>query len=277
MARKPRTEYEGWISAPVILALNRNFMKHILYVLIICSFVVSCAQDKNPSVKPTIIKQIPHDRKAFTQGLALKEDYIYESTGLIGKSTIRVMSEDGKLIVLKKLPGIYFGEGLTILDNEIYQLTWKARIARVYSLPHIELVRSISYSEIGWGLTTVDNKLVMSNGSSSLHVFTKDFKQIDIIEVRYKDKRIDGLNELEYANGKIYANRWNSNYIFEIDYPSGNITRIIDCSDIANSLTGLGKEEVLNGIAYNQTRNSFYITGKNWPTIFEVRFPERTN
>jgi glutamine cyclotransferase len=249
-------------------------MKHIWFIIIISLFVVSCTQIKYPSVKPTIIRQIPHDRKAFSQGLVLNENYLYESTGLVGKSSIRVISKNnGDLILLRKLPDKYFGEGLSILDNKIYQLTWKAGIARVYSLPEIELVKTISYSGEGWGITTIENKFVMSNGSSNLHVITKDFKIIKTIKVRYKNRKINRLNELEYSNGKIYANKLKSNFIFEIDYPSGNVIKVIDCSDIVRSSTGLGKNEVLNGIAYNHIRNSFYITGKNWPTIFEVKFP----
>ena len=250
-------------------------MKNIVPIILICIALVSCTPGKYPLVKPVILRKIPHDNKAFTQGLVKHGNYLYESTGLFKKSTVRAISEnDGDLILSKKLPNEYFGEGLTILNEKLYQLTWKAGMARVYSLPKIILIKCIKYPGDGWGLTTIGNNLVMSNGSSELYVITKEFERIKTIDVRYEDNRIDRLNELEYANGKIYANKWKSNYIFEIEYPTGIVTKVIDCSEIIKSIAGLGKDSVLNGIAYNDIRNSFYITGKKWPVILEVKFPD---
>jgi glutamine cyclotransferase len=253
-------------------------MKNTIILVLSISFSsILFAKFNYPLVKPVILRQIPHYEKAFSQGLVKNENLIYESTGLFNKSTIRVISEDnGDLILSKKLPDEFFGEGLTILNEKLYQLTWKSGIARVYSLPEINLIKSIKYTGEGWGLTAIGDNLVMSNGSSKLQILTNEFERIKTIDVRYKGYKINQLNELEYANGKIYANKWKSNYIFEIDYPTGTVTKVIDCSEITKSISGLGEEEVLNGIAFNEIRNSFYITGKNWPLIFEVTFPELT-
>ncbi len=249
-------------------------MKQTAFISLIALFLLSCTQTGNSSEKPIILRQMPHDRQAFTQGLLLHDNILYESTGRFGKSSLRSLSvQNGVILSLKRLPGKYFGEGLAILNNNLYQLTWKSGIARVYTLPQMDLTESLSYSGEGWGLTAAGNNLVMSKGSDALYVMTKEFKLIKKITVRFENSTIKRLNELEYANGNIYANQWLTNYIFEIDYPSGKVTKIIDCKNITSSLSGLKRGEVLNGIAYNPSRDSFYITGKNWPSIFEVKFP----
>ena len=249
-------------------------MKSIFVLLLYGLIVVPCSPASCLTVKPIILRQISHDRFAFTQGLVLHGNILYESTGLFGKSAIRSLSDkNGKLLMQKQLPEKYFGEGLALLHDKLYQLTWKSGVARVYLLPRMDFVKTLSYPGEGWGITTVGNNFVMSNGTNMLYVLTEAFKLIEKISVHYENNIITRLNELEFANGKIYANKWKSNYIFEIDYPTGEVTKIIDCTDIAKSLTGLTTEDVLNGIAYNPYRNSFYITGKNWPAIFEVKFP----
>lgn len=249
-------------------------MRNRILILLFPLIVTACSQTGCPVVKPIILRQISHDQRAFTQGLLLHDHKLYESTGGFGQSTIRSLStENGETRLKKKLPKSFFGEGITHLDGKIYQLTWKSGIVMVYSLPLLNLEKTLSISGQGWGLTTIGRNFVMSNGSSMLHIMAQDFKLVDEMVVRYKSKTIKRLNELEYANGKIYANQWKTNYIFEIEYPTGKVTKIIDCTEIASSLSGLKAEDVLNGIAHNQSRNSFYITGKNWPTIFEVTFP----
>lgn len=235
---------------------------------------MSCAPKSYLVVKPVVLRQIPHDRGAFTQGLLLNGSILYESTGLVGKSTLRALSaQNGEMISQKRLPKEYFGEGLALLNDNLYQLTLKSGAVRVYALPQMDFLKTVSHPGEGWGLTTVGDNFVMSNGTNILSVMTKEFELIRKIAIRYQNKDIQRLNELEYANGKIYANIWQTNHIYEIDYPTGEVTKIIDCIDITQSLSGLKKGEILNGIAYNPSRGSFYITGKNWPSYFEVKFP----
>ncbi|THB73414.1 MAG: glutaminyl-peptide cyclotransferase [Desulfobacteraceae bacterium] len=249
-------------------------MKTPLLALLICACVSAPLYGADQSVIPKVIRRIPHDRSAFTQGLLIHEGVFYESTGRYGHSRIRRLSaETGQILLEKRLPDSLFGEGLALLDDSLYQLTWVSGIARQYSLPSLELKNLIPYSGEGWGLTTVGMHLLMSNGSHNLFVITKDFKPVRTIPVFHNGRPMTALNELEYANGLIYANQWKTSHILEIDYSSGQVLRIIDCRDIINSLPDLTPKDVLNGIAHDPETGSFYITGKNWPAIFKVQFP----
>jgi glutamine cyclotransferase len=225
---------------------------------------------KIPIVKPVVIDTLPHDPEAFTQGLAYREGYLYESTGLRGKSSLRKMSPDGKILHRINMPEI-FAEGLTIFKNELVLLTWKERKAIRYSFPNLEEKGFFNYSGEGWGLTCDESHFIMSDGSGTLFIRDKNFKTVRKLRVKLDTKTIDRLNALEYLDGKIYANIWGDSFILEIDRQSGIVLRIIDCSELFNIEKPESPDSVLNGIAYCGNEDFFYLAGKKWKNIFMVK------
>ena len=223
-----------------------------------------------PIVRPVVLYTIPHDPEAFTQGLAYKEGYLYESAGLYGESSLRKMSPDGKILHRINMPGI-FAEGITILNDELVLLTWKERKGIRYSFPNLEEKGYFNYSGQGWGLTCDQSHFIMSNGSGILFIREKNFKTIKKLRVKLDGKNTDSLNALEYFDGKIYANVWGNNFILEIDLHSGHVLRIIDCSELFNIEKPEFPDRMLNGIAYCKDGNFFYLTGKKWRNIFLVK------
>jgi len=223
-----------------------------------------------PIVRPVVLDTLPHDPEAFTQGLTYKEGYLYESTGLYGESSLRKMSLDGKILHRINLPEI-FAEGITIFDDDLVLLTWKGKKAIRYSFPNLEAKGYYSYSGQGWGLTCDQNHFIMSNGSGILFIRDKNFRIIKKLRVKLDGKTTDRLNALEYIDGKVYANIWSNNFILEIDRDSGNVLRIIDCSELFNIENPEGTEKILNGIAYCRDGDFFFLTGKKWKNIFRVK------
>jgi len=172
---------------------------------------------------------------------------------------------------------IFFGEGCTVYNNSIYQLTWTSKTGFVYDLD-LNRKRSFQYNTPGWGLTTMGDSLVMSDGTEKLYFMTPgDFSEIDRIEV-YNDKEaVDNLNELEYINGLIYANQWQTDFIHVIDPSSGRILKTIDLSGLLTDEEAQ-KADVLNGIAYDEKGDRLFVTGKMWPWLFEIKLqPKNTN
>jgi glutamine cyclotransferase len=223
-----------------------------------------------PIVRPVVLDTLPHDPEAFTQGLTYKEGYLYESTGLYGKSSLRKMSLDGKILHRINIPEI-FAEGITIFDNELVLLTLEGRKAIRYSFPNLEEKGFFNYSGHGWGLTCDQSHFLMSDGSGILFIRDKNFKTIMKLRVKLDTKTIDRLNALEYLDGKIYANILDENFILEIDRNSGSVLRIIDCSELFNIEKPESPDSVLNGIAYRRDGDYFYLTGKKWKNIFLVK------
>jgi glutaminyl-peptide cyclotransferase len=221
---------------------------------------------------PTIIRTIPHDPHAFTQGLLFHDGYLYESTGLYGQSSLRrVDPANGN--VLKNLPVTdVFAEGLALVDSTLVQLTWKEKAALRYSLSDFKITGAFSYDGEGWGLTFDGRSFIMSNGSDTLFRRSSSFALQKKIPVTVAGRPLMNLNELEFANGKIYANVWYNNYIFEIMPLTGKVSKIIDCTSIVKKAQTQSDDEVLNGIAYDPKTGTFYITGKNWQYMFEVRW-----
>ncbi len=224
-------------------------------------------------VKPTIVRILPHDKEAFTQGLVYYKGELLESTGLYGKSTLRridiTTGSTKEIIPLADL----FGEGLTTLNNKAIQLTWKSGYAFIYHFPNLTMKGHFRYQGEGWGLTTLGNNFLMSNGSDTLYVRDSTFSIVRTMAVQSAGKKVTWLNELECARGKVYANVLNHDHVFEIDPASGNVLRAIDCQALVAQATGGNQQQVLNGIAYSKETDLFYLTGKNWPFLFEVRIP----
>jgi glutamine cyclotransferase len=221
---------------------------------------------------PNVIRTIPHDPHAFMQGLLFHNGFLYESTGLYGQSSLRCI-DPANGNVIKNMPiADVFAEGLALVDSTLVQLTWKEKAAIRYALVDFKMIGAFSYEGEGWGLTSDGKSFIMSNGSDTLCIRSKNFAILKKVPVTVSDRPLTNLNELEYANGKVYANVWYSNYIFEIAPASGKVTRIIDCTGVVQKAQTQSQDEVLNGIAYDPKAGTFYITGKNWQYMFEVRW-----
>jgi glutamine cyclotransferase len=221
-----------------------------------------------------IVKTYPHDPEAFTQGLVFLDGYLYEGTGQYGTSSIRKVDIDtGKVIKISRLERDYFGEGITILGDRIYQLTWHAATAFVYDLATFDCIdtRRFPISVEGWGLTTDGRDLIMGDGSSDL--FYLDPESLELkkrLPVTLNDSPVYNINELEYVAGSIFANVWQTDYIIRIDSGTGRVTGIIDLRRIAPAMYRGHTDNVLNGIAYDPATRHFYVTGKMWPELFEI-------
>lgn len=216
----------------------------------------------------SVVNTYPHDENAFTQGLVYDDGSLYESTGLYGSSTLRrVNLETGEVLQLYTLPSMYFGEGIAIIDDKISQLTWKEHKGFVYDKDSFELLQEFNYSSEGWGITHDSNQLIMSNGSSTLTFLDPEtFEKTGQVEVHHTAPVIN-INELEYVNGKIYANIWTEEKIAIINPQTGQVEGWIDLSGIQNH----DADNVLNGIAYDAEGNRLFVTGKRWPRLFEIQ------
>jgi glutamine cyclotransferase len=215
----------------------------------------------------------PHDNGAFTQGLVFANDVIYEGTGLYGKSSLRKLDlETGKVLQSYELPAQYFGEGITVFQNIIIQLIWKSNMGFVYDESSFKLLHDFTYATEGWGITHDGERLIISDGTSTLHFLDLEtFSTIGHIEVCNNDTPIDKLNELEYINGQIYANIWQTDYIAIINPQSGQVSGWIDLSGLLSSQYCNEPVDVLNGIAYDTVNDRLLVTGKLWPWLFEIK------
>ena len=220
----------------------------------------------------TVIGVFPHDPNAFTQGLAIDDSVLYEGTGLYGNSSIRKINlVTGEILQSRELASEYFGEGITVYNNYLIQLTWRSHKGFVYETENFELLKDFNYTTEGWGITFTGEYLVMSDGTENLYfldpqTFTKAYS----IQVHYKDTPIPGINELEYIKGEIYANLFPTDYIVRIDPCSGKVTGWINLTGLMNR-ENYGKNiDVLNGIAFDKSTNRLFVTGKFWPYIFEI-------
>jgi glutamine cyclotransferase len=219
-----------------------------------------------------VIKTFNHDPQAYTQGLYVNNGYLYEGTGQNGSSSLRkVELETGKVLQSTNLNQEYFGEGIALFDGKIYQLTWTSGIGFVYDAETFNKLHSFNYATQGWGLTTNGKELIMSDGSNTLYFMEPNgFTEVKKIEVfdNYGPQKM--LNELEYIDGKIWANVYTSNRVVIIDPQSGAVVSEIDFSGILKNSDKTGNEDVLNGIAYDSTNKRIYVTGKNWPKLFQI-------
>jgi len=217
-----------------------------------------------------VVALYPHDSRAFTQGLIFHEGFLYESTGLYGESSLRKIDlRTGKVLLENKIDEIHFAEGLTLFNNLLIQLTWKSHLGFLYEVDTFEYIGSFDFPYEGWGITHDNQNLIISDGSDTLHFLDpKNFLVTKEIQVHLNGLMINQLNELEFINGKIYSNVWHTDLILIINPDDGEVIGWIN-------LTGLEKQSdlsknVLNGIAFDQTNNHLFITGKNWPHLYEI-------
>jgi len=227
-----------------------------------------------------ILNEYPHDPEAYTQGLEFYYDTLIESTGLINKSSIRKINyKNGKKYQIKLIGNNFFGEGLTILNDTIYQLTWKNNLGIVYK-NNFEIIKTFDYniSKEGWGLCNDGEFLYKSDGSSKIwKIDRKNFNEISYVEVTTDKTILKKINELEWVNGKIYANtyQFNKDVILIINPLSGKVEGVIDFSGLKAKVDQIPSLNVFNGIAYNKNKNTFFVTGKNWSKLFEVSIQEK--
>ena len=218
-----------------------------------------------------VVKVYPHDRNAFTEGLAIDDGVLYESTGLYGNSTLRrVELETGKILQTYALPNQFFGEGITIFSDKIIQLTWQSHRGFVYDKHSFELLREFSYPTEGWGLTNNGSTLIMSDGSATLYFLDPEtFEKVGQVEV-HDNGAVTNLNELEYVHGQVYANIWGEEKIAVINPQTGQVNGWIDLRGIHNP-ENQDPDSVLNGIAYDTEGDRLFVTGKLWSQLFQIK------
>lgn len=221
-----------------------------------------------------ITAEIPHDSGSFTQGLLYFGGVLYESTGLYGKSTVRKLDPaTGEVLQSVALDPDLFGEGIAYSRGELVQLTWLESVALVWSLPDLARTKSYRCHGEGWGLTADERSFIMSNGSPWLYRRDfDDFSLVDSVPVTIAGRRVNGLNELEYAAGRVYANFLGLDCIAEINPATGVITAVVDASALRDLVSGDAFQTPLNGVAYDPASREFFLTGKLWPKMFRVRF-----
>ena len=220
----------------------------------------------------SIVNTYTHDANAFTEGLAYSDGFLYESTGIYGASSLRrVDLITGNVQQEGMVPNQYFGEGITIVNNAIIQLTWQSHVGFIYDKTTFELLGNFSYSTEGWGLTFDGKQLIMSDGTDNLYFLDPTtFQRTGQVAVHVGNTNVVNINELEYINGDVYANIWQTNTIAIINPQTGQVKGWID-------LTGLPSENnsdpnaVLNGIAYDQNNNRLFVTGKDWPILYQIK------
>jgi glutamine cyclotransferase len=232
----------------------------------------ACARTEGASA-PTyeVTARFPHDPTAYTQGLVWSDSILYESTGRYGYSQLRrVDLRSGKVLASRSLAANRFGEGLALVKDRLFQLTWQSGVAYVYDAATLTPRDSFTYAGEGWGLATDGASLIMSDGSDSLRILSPATFHTDrVIHVRYKGAPLYKLNELEYVDGSVLANVYESNWVVRIDPASGQVRELLDFADLYPDRPA--SAEVMNGIALSPSKGQLLLTGKLWPVMFQVR------
>ncbi|MGK7393514.1 MAG: glutaminyl-peptide cyclotransferase [Candidatus Cyclobacteriaceae bacterium M3_2C_046] len=220
-----------------------------------------------------VVQSFPHDPEAFTQGLVFDGSYLYEGTGQKGESSLRQIDlPSGEIVKIEYLDTDFFGEGITIYQNKIIQLTWKSRVGFVYDLTTFDLQKKFNYPTEGWGITTVEDHLIMSDGTATLYrLDPQSYNEIGRFEVYDQNGPVSDLNELEFIDGMIYANVFQTDQIAIIDPVTGKVTGMINLEGLLEEQLVNNRTDVLNGIAYDQRQNRILVTGKWWPRIYHIQ------
>ncbi len=223
-----------------------------------------------------IVNTYPHDREAFTQGLQYKDGFLYEGTGLNGRSSLRkVKLETGVVLQKLSLPGQYFGEGISIIGDRIVQLTWQSEVGFVWGLKDFKLQRQFSYKGEGWGLTTDGKNLYFSDGTDEIRVLDGNtLAELRRIRVRENGRPVRDLNELEWVEGEILANVWQTDRVVKVNPLDGRVTGSVDLSGLLTAGERAGTD-VMNGIAYDSVGKRLFVTGKLWPKVFEIKLVKK--
>jgi glutamine cyclotransferase len=269
------------VPSSMTLTTGRKPVKAVAYtkgkIQTITRFVIICSDMVPGKNSYSIVHTYPHDPDAFTQGLFYDKGVLFEGTGQEAGSGLReVTLETGKVIRQLNLEPSLFGEGITLYKDRIYQVTWQSKVGFVYDKATFNVINKIYYQTEGWGLTTIDDRIVMSDGSNILYFFEPEmFNVVSRIEVYDNKGKVDQLNELEYIKGEIWANIWQSDLIARIDPATGKVNSYIDLSSVYPVSERLKvNADVLNGIAYDAGNNRIFITGKRWPKLYEIKVSE---
>ena len=219
-----------------------------------------------------VINTYPHDKQAFTQGLFYDRGVFYEGTGQDQSSLRKVQPETGNVLRQLNLNSNLFGEGITLYGGRIFEVTWQNHVGFVYDKETFRLINKFYYETEGWGLTTINDRIVMSDGTENLYfIEPESFTVASKIEVYDNEKKVEKLNELEYINGEIWANIWMTDLIARIDPATGKVLGYINLAGILKDPDTDTSENVLNGIAWDKEGNRIFVTGKNWPKLFEIK------
>lgn len=219
-----------------------------------------------------VINKYPHDSEAFTQGLIYLDGFLYESTGLYGSSSLRkVQLETGEVLQSIPIDKTFFAEGLAHWNGKFFQLTWREQIGFIYDKERFLKTADFTYGGEGWGLTQDGNSLIMSNGTDKIQFLDPDsLKAINVISVSDNGRPINNLNELEFIDGEIFANIWQTDHIIRIDPLTGKVKGWIDLKGLLDDEKSFKKADVLNGIAYDDENDRLFVTGKFWPYLYEI-------
>ncbi|MHC1788933.1 glutaminyl-peptide cyclotransferase [Solidesulfovibrio sp.] len=228
-----------------------------------------------PVYKAVIKGKIPHDPKAFTQGLIYHQGVFYESTGLYGQSSLRRLDvATGQVLARRQLPAAIFGEGLALMDGLFYQLSWREGRVLVAHAADLSPAGELPLPTEGWGACAMLGKLVVSDGSDRLYFYAPaTMTALGSVSVADDGKPVTHLNELEFIGGKIWANIWGQDRIAVIDPATGQVTAWVDCTPLRAGVTATGLDNVFNGIAHDPATGRIWVTGKNWPAIYAITVP----
>ncbi len=252
-----------------------RFWTGLALALLLTAGVCAPAQaEKARQYGYTVVKAYPHDTGAFTEGLFWRDGFLYESTGLEGRSSIRkVTLETGVPEQERMIDSRYFGEGIIDWKGQLIELTWKDQVGFIYDIATFEKVGEFSYPGEGWALTRDDNRLIMSDGTAFLQFLDPEtLTETGRIQVTDDGVPVDNLNELEWVKGEVFANIWQTDRIARIDPKTGHVTGWIDLSGLLSEADrAAGRVDVLNGVAYDAATDRLFVTGKLWPKLFEIR------
>jgi glutaminyl-peptide cyclotransferase len=245
----------------------RNGIAGICFVCLVGVLPVHAAV---PVYTATVVNTFPHDANAFTQGLAIENGQLYEGTGRNGQSSLRkVALETGEILQRNNLNARYFGEGITIMNGKVYQLTWQSQLGFVYDLASFKVEKTFFLPGEGWGITHDDNHLIVSDGTAFLRMLDpQTLQEVSRVEVTMDGMPIERLNELEFINGEVWANVWYTDSIVRIDPATGTVTGRIDLSMLNQQRA---TDDVLNGIAWDADAKRLFVTGKLWSQLYEIR------
>jgi glutamine cyclotransferase len=238
---------------------------------LLCLFVAGFSPQQQSGYR--VVKSYPHDRTAFTQGLEYHDGVLYEGTGLVGRSSLRKSNlETGEVLQRFDVPPPFFGEGITVLNQQIFQLTWQSQTGFIYDKSSFRILRSFNYPGEGWGMTNDGKQIYMSDGTSQIRVWDPGtLKEVRRITVKDGAGEVAALNELEFVHGEILANVWQTDRIARISPGDGRVLGWIDLGGILPKSERPESDAVLNGIAYDAAGDRLFITGKLWPKIFEIK------
>lgn len=270
---------------------NKGIPAVMLFFFFLCGFVLLCISsnmwirfpgvDQSPSIFTIqVVNEFPHDPRAFTQGLLYAEnDTLFESTGLYGRSSVRrVALETGKVEAINQMEGSYFGEGLTLLGEKLFQVTWLQKTGFIYDQNNLNKLEEFTHQmKDGWGLATDGKVLFGSDGSSMLYqIDPQTLKVIRKDIVRYRGREVRNLNELEFIKGEVWANVWQTDCIARISHEDGVVLGWVLLPNLRERLVAAGYNgiDVLNGIAWDSNRNRIFVTGKLWPKLYEINLRE---